>query len=257
MLPSLQILAGKILFERCIATPDMMSFVGRVARILGPRGLMPNPKVGTVTMDVGAAVKAAKQGSVEFKTDKTGVIHAPMGKVSFSRRQLCENIEAFVERMIELKPIGAPKGAYILSAHVSSSQGPGVPIDMRLAPFKAASAASSGGAAGDRSGTAALGAYARMHSVNGFDVVRYDLGSYPTEARIAQAKGKWPQVREQIKRSRKEKDSWAEVLDKVNAINDAPALHTRQAAAPTSGKTAAAAEPKAPKTPKEPKPTKE
>jgi hypothetical protein len=229
---------------------------------------MPNPKVGTVTMDVGAAVKAAKQGSVEFKTDKTGVIHAPMGKVSFSRRQLSENIEAFVERMIELKPSGAPKGAYILSAHVSSSQGPGVPIDIRLAPFKAATAgasSSAAGAEGERSGTAALGAYARMHSVNGFNVVRYDLGSYPSEERVAQAKGKWPAVREQIKRSRKEKHSWKEALDRVNAINDAPALQPRQPAAataaggakPTTGKPAAAAEVKAAKTPKEPKPAKE
>jgi large subunit ribosomal protein L1 len=220
-----QITAGKIDFERCIATPDMMAFVGRVARILGPRGLMPNPKVGTVTTDVAAAVKAAKQGSVEFKTDKSGVIHAAMGKVSFSRKSLKENIEAFVEKIIEMKPSGAPKGIYILSSHIASSHGPGVPLDTRMAPFKSALQISS--ADSERSGTAALGAYGRMHSLGGFNVVRYDLGSHPSEELIASSKGKWPLVKEQIKKSRKEKDGWKDVLQKIHNINTSPALQNR------------------------------
>lgn len=111
-----------------VATPDMMGQVGQLGRILGPRGLMPNPKSGTVTMDVQRAVKEIKAGKVEFRVDKTGNIHGPIGRVSFSTHQLAENLHAFVDAVVRAKPSGA-KGTYLQSVTVSSTMGPGVPVD--------------------------------------------------------------------------------------------------------------------------------
>jgi len=123
---------GKIEFDRCIATPDMMPLVGRLGKILGPRNLMPNPKVGTVTMDVKAAVEAAKGGEVQFKVEKAGVIHAGVGKVSFEEGKLAENVRAFVEAVSKAKPSGA-KGAYLKKVSLSSTMGPGVSVDLASA----------------------------------------------------------------------------------------------------------------------------
>ncbi|PZQ94554.1 MAG: 50S ribosomal protein L1 [Cereibacter sphaeroides] len=123
---------GKIDFDRCIATPDMMPLVGRLGKILGPRNLMPNPKVGTVTMDVKAAVEAAKGGEVQFKVEKAGVIHAGIGKVSFTEDKLAENIRAFVDAVSRAKPSGA-KGAYLKKVSLSSTMGPGVSVDLTSA----------------------------------------------------------------------------------------------------------------------------
>lgn len=120
--------AGEIDFDRCIATPDMMPLVGRLGKVLGPRGLMPNPKVGTVTPDVAAAVKAAKGGAVEFRVDKAGIIHSGVGKASFSEDQLRENIAALVDAVQKAKPSGA-KGTYIKRISVTSTMGPGVKVD--------------------------------------------------------------------------------------------------------------------------------
>lgn len=120
--------AGKIDFDRCIATPDMMPLVGRLGKILGPRGMMPNPKVGTVTMDVTAAVKASKGGAVEFRVEKAGILHAGVGKVSFGADALLENIKAFADAVSKAKPSGA-KGTYIKKVAVSSTMGPGVHVD--------------------------------------------------------------------------------------------------------------------------------
>ncbi len=119
---------GKIDFDRCIAAPDMMPLVGRLGKILGPRGMMPNPKVGTVTPDVAAAVKSAKGGAVEFRVEKTGIIHAGIGKASFSEEQIVENTRAFVAAIIKAKPSGA-KGTYMQRISLSSTMGPGVHID--------------------------------------------------------------------------------------------------------------------------------
>ena len=119
---------GNINFDRCIATPDMMALVGRLGKVLGPRGLMPNPRVGTVTMDVADAVKGAKGGSIEFRVEKAGIIHAGVGKVSFSEEQLAENIKAFVEAVNRAKPSGA-KGTYIKRVAIKSTMGPGVKVD--------------------------------------------------------------------------------------------------------------------------------
>ena len=124
--------SGKIEFDRCIATPDMMPLVGRLGKILGPRNLMPNPKVGTVTMDVGNAVKAAKGGEVQFKVEKAGVIHAGIGKVSFDEAKLTENVRAFVDAVTRAKPAGA-KGAYVKKVSLSSTMGPGVSLDLASA----------------------------------------------------------------------------------------------------------------------------
>ncbi len=124
--------SGKIEFDRCIATPDMMPLVGRLGKILGPRNLMPNPKVGTVTMDVDAAVKAAKGGEVQFKVEKAGVIHAGVGKVSFDEGKLAENVRAFVDAVSKAKPSGA-KGAYLKKVSLSSTMGPGVSVDLTSA----------------------------------------------------------------------------------------------------------------------------
>lgn len=123
---------GKIEFDRCIATPDMMPLVGRLGKILGPRNLMPNPKVGTVTMDVKTAVTAAKGGEVQFKVEKAGVIHAGVGKVSFEADKLAENIRAFVDAVSRAKPAGA-KGTYLKKVSVSSTMGPGVSVDLASA----------------------------------------------------------------------------------------------------------------------------
>lgn len=119
---------GKIDFDRCIATPDMMPLVGRLGKVLGPRGMMPNPKVGTVTMDVAGAVKASKGGSVEFRVEKAGIVQAGVGKASFGEEQLVQNIIAFVDAVNKAKPAGA-KGTYINRVSVSSSMGPGVKVD--------------------------------------------------------------------------------------------------------------------------------
>ena len=119
---------GKSDFDRVIATPDMMGLVGRLGKVLGPRGLMPNPKLGTVTNDVGDAVKAAKAGQVEFRTEKAGIVHGGIGKASFSDQQLTENATAFVTAIQKARPTGA-KGTFIKRIAVSSSQGPGVRVD--------------------------------------------------------------------------------------------------------------------------------
>ncbi|MDB2414662.1 50S ribosomal protein L1 [Rickettsiales bacterium] len=124
-----KIKAGELDFDRCIATPDMMAKVGSVARVLGPRGLMPNPKLGTVTNDVAEAIKAAKGGQVEFRTDKTGIIHAGIGKSSFDEKSIRENIVAFVGAISQAKPSGA-KGTYIKRVAISTSQGAGIKLDL-------------------------------------------------------------------------------------------------------------------------------
>ena len=124
-----KIQAGDIQFDRCIATPDMMGIVGRLGKILGPRGLMPNPRLGTVTMDVKGAVTAAKAGQVEFRAEKAGIVHAGIGKASFEADKLLENARAFVEAIQRAKPTGA-KGTYVKKVALSSSMGPGVKVDI-------------------------------------------------------------------------------------------------------------------------------
>jgi len=119
---------GQINFERCIATPDMMGLVGRLGKVLGPRGLMPNPRVGTVTMDVAGAVQGAKGGSVEFRVEKAGIVHAGVGKASFTEEALVQNIKAFVDAVIKAKPAGS-KGTYLKKASLSSTMGPGLKLD--------------------------------------------------------------------------------------------------------------------------------
>src|ERR1700689_3438143 len=121
--------AGDIQFDRCIATPDMMALVGKLGKILGPRGLMPNPKLGTVTMDVKGAVTAAKSGQVEFRAEKAGIIHAGIGKASFDDAKLVENIRALVDAIQKAKPAGA-KGTYLQKVSLSSTMGPGIRIDI-------------------------------------------------------------------------------------------------------------------------------
>src|SRR5688572_3685397 len=123
-----EVQGGTINFDRCIATPDMMPLVGRLGKVLGPRGLMPNPKVGTVTMDVAAAVEAAKGGAVEFRVEKAGIVHAGVGKASFSEQALAENIRAFADAVIKAKPAGA-KGTYLKSIALSSTMGIGIRIE--------------------------------------------------------------------------------------------------------------------------------
>lgn len=119
---------GWLEFDRVIATPDMMSVVGRLGRVLGPRGLMPNPKVGTVTFDVGRAVSEQKSGKIEFRVDKAGIVHAPFGRLSFSREQLSENLLAIAEAIMKAKPAVA-KGNYLKKVSISSTMGPGIRID--------------------------------------------------------------------------------------------------------------------------------
>ena len=123
-----EVQGGKIDFDKCIATPDMMPLVGRLGKVLGPRNLMPNPKVGTVTPDVAEAVKAAKGGAVEFRVEKAGVLQAGVGKASFSAEQISQNISAFVDAVQKAKPSGA-KGTFVKRVSVSSTMGPGVKID--------------------------------------------------------------------------------------------------------------------------------
>jgi large subunit ribosomal protein L1 len=123
-----QVQEGKIDFDRCIATPDMMGLVGRLGKVLGPRGLMPNPRVGTVTPDVTAAVKASKGGAVEFRVEKAGIVQGTIGKASFEEGKLVDNIRAFVDAVSKAKPAGA-KGTYIQRVAISSTMGPGVRVD--------------------------------------------------------------------------------------------------------------------------------
>lgn len=124
-----QIQAGQIDFDRCIATPDMMALVGRLGKILGPRGLMPNPKLGTVTMDVKGAVTAAKSGQVEYRAEKGGVVHAGIGKASFDAKNLLENVRAFVDVVQKARPTGV-KGTYMKKIYLSSTMGPGLEVDI-------------------------------------------------------------------------------------------------------------------------------
>ena len=128
-----EVQSGKIDFERCIASPDMMPLVGRLGKVLGPRGLMPNPKVGTVTPDVAKAVKDAKGGAVEFRVEKGGIVHGPVGKVSFEEDKLVENVRAFWEAVNRAKPTGA-KGTYMKKAAMSSTMGPGIIVDLTTVP---------------------------------------------------------------------------------------------------------------------------
>jgi len=120
---------GKIEFDRCIATPDMMGLVGRLGKVLGPRGLMPNPRLGTVTMDVKGAVEAAKAGQVEFRAEKAGIVHAGIGKASFAPDALLSNARAFIDAIQKARPTGA-KGTYVKKVSLSSSMGPGVKVDL-------------------------------------------------------------------------------------------------------------------------------
>ena len=124
-----KIQAGVMDFDRCIATPDMMVLVGRLGKVLGPRGLMPNPKLGTVTVNVGEAVKAAKGGQVEFRAEKAGIVHAGIGKASFDAKQLTENVRAFVGAINRAKPTGA-KGTYVKKISLSSTMGPGLKVEL-------------------------------------------------------------------------------------------------------------------------------
>ncbi len=124
-----KIQGGTIEFDRCIATPDMMALVGRLGKVLGPRGLMPNPKLGTVTVNVGEAVKAAKGGQVEFRAEKSGIVHAGVGKMSFSEEALLGNVRAFVGAITRAKPTGV-KGTYIKKVSLSSSMGPGLKVEL-------------------------------------------------------------------------------------------------------------------------------
>lgn len=124
-----EVLKGNIDFDRCIATPDMMPLVGRLGKVLGPRNLMPNPKVGTVTPDVKTAVEAAKAGSVEFRVEKAGILHAGVGKASFDEAKLLENVKAFADAVQKAKPAGA-KGTFIMRVALTSTMGPGVHVDV-------------------------------------------------------------------------------------------------------------------------------
>lgn len=124
-----EIKAGKVDFDVCIATPDMMGMVGQVARVLGPKGLMPNPKLGTVTADITTAVKNAKSGQVEFRVEKAGIVHAGLGKISFSEADLLKNAQALIGSVVKAKPAGA-KGSYLKKIHLSSTMGPSLQVDI-------------------------------------------------------------------------------------------------------------------------------
>ncbi|MCX2722366.1 50S ribosomal protein L1 [Roseibium salinum] len=124
-----EVQSGKIDFDRCIATPDMMPLVGRLGKVLGPRGLMPNPKVGTVTPDVKSAVRDAKGGAVQFRVEKAGIVHAGVGKVSFTEEAITQNVKALIDAIQKAKPAGA-KGSYLRRIAVSSTMGPGVKVDL-------------------------------------------------------------------------------------------------------------------------------
>ncbi len=123
---------GWMEFDRCVATPDIMGMVGKLGKVLGPRGLMPNPKLGTVTFDVGKAIKEIKAGKIEFRVDKNGIVHAPVGKVSFKKEQLLENAHTLLETLVRLKPASS-KGTYIRSIALSSTMGPGLRVDTTAA----------------------------------------------------------------------------------------------------------------------------
>ncbi len=127
-----KIQGGTIDFDRCIATPDMMGLVGRVAKVLGPKGMMPNPKLGTVTPNVAQAVKDAKGGSIEFRAEKAGIVHARVGKASFDQKALAENIAAFIDAIRRARPTGA-KGTFILKVSLTSTMGPGLKVDLATA----------------------------------------------------------------------------------------------------------------------------
>lgn len=131
---------GKIDFDRCIATPDMMPLVGRLGKVLGPRGMMPNPKVGTVTMDVAKAIEQSKGGAVEFRVEKAGIVHAGVGKASFSAKQISENVRALLDALNKARPSGA-KGHYFRKISLSSTMGPGVKIDVAEAGSGASASA--------------------------------------------------------------------------------------------------------------------
>jgi len=135
-----QVQAGNINFDKVIATPDMMPLVGRLGKVLGPRGMMPNPKVGTVTMDVAKAIEQSKGGAVEFRVEKAGIVHAGIGKASFSEKQLAENIRALLDSLTKAKPAGA-KGQYVRKISLSSTMGPGVKIDVAEASGAVSAAA--------------------------------------------------------------------------------------------------------------------
>lgn len=124
-----KVLAGQVDFDRCIATPDMMPLMGRLGKVLGPKGLMPNPKLGTVTMDVKKAVEAAKGGAIEYRAEKTGIVQTGVGKASFTEKQLAENITALVKEILRVKPSGA-KGTYMKKVTLSSTMGPGIRLDI-------------------------------------------------------------------------------------------------------------------------------
>jgi len=123
-----KVLAGDMPFDRCIATPDMMVLVGRLGKVLGPRGLMPNPKLGTVTMDVAAAVAAAKGGQIEYRSEKAGIVHAGVGKASFTAQALVENVKTLVDTIVKARPSGV-KGVFVKKVSLSSTMGPGVRVD--------------------------------------------------------------------------------------------------------------------------------
>ena len=131
---------GRMDFDKVIATPDMMPVVGRLGKVLGPRGMMPNPKVGTVTMDVAKAVEASKGGAVEFRAEKAGIVHAGVGKASFSEKALSENVKAFLDAIVKAKPAGA-KGTYLKKIAISSTMGPGLKIDTAEASNQASATA--------------------------------------------------------------------------------------------------------------------
>ena len=120
---------GNTNFDRCIATPDMMPLVGRLGKVLGPKGLMPNPKLGTVTMDVKKAVESAKAGSIEFRVEKAGIVHAGVGRAAFTEKQIVENVKAFIDALVKAKPSGV-KGTYMKKVALSSTMGPGIRLDV-------------------------------------------------------------------------------------------------------------------------------
>ncbi|MAV87777.1 MAG: 50S ribosomal protein L1 [Rhodospirillaceae bacterium] len=125
-----QVQKGEVDFDRCIASPDMMAVVGRLGKVLGPKGLMPNPKLGTVTQDVAAAVKAVKGGEIEFRVEKAGIVHAGVGKISFPLEALAENVNVFINALIKARPTGA-KGMFLKKATLTSTMGPGVKLDIK------------------------------------------------------------------------------------------------------------------------------
>jgi len=134
-----QIQGGQIDFDRCIATPDMMAIVGRLGKVLGPRGLMPNPKTGTVTFEVAKAIKEVKAGKVEFRVDKAGIVHCPIGKIQFDGAKLAENAHAVIEAVVKAKPAAA-KGKYVKKITLTSTMGPGITIDLAEVEAMAAAA---------------------------------------------------------------------------------------------------------------------